>query len=155
MNHTHAIVLSSRHVLLCCGRGRLVLSWNKFLLTVRRVEWPGSASATTSNRETVRALDMPAAVVYDNDIQNTYASRTRQRRYFVNICELTRNRVGTNLGAATARPRGSERNHVASCQMVSVVVDICQRSILQKFTTNCYCFLHWMNYWCELLLIKY
>lgn len=32
---------------------------------------------------------MPAAVVYDNDIQNTYASRTRQRRYFVNICELT------------------------------------------------------------------
>lgn len=40
---------------------------------------------------------MPAAVVYDNDIQNTYASRTRQQRYFVNIRELTRNRVGTDL----------------------------------------------------------
>lgn len=38
----------------------------------------------------------------------------RYRRYFVNICELTRNRVGrwewevgTDLGGAAARPRGS------------------------------------------------
>lgn len=65
---------------------------------------------------------MPDAVAYDNDIQNTLrlSHATRQQRFFANICELMRDRVGSLTSPRSGAPREKLRNYAALSRPVIV-----------------------------------